>query len=75
MKHVFNIQLLPTSKKDDPPNHPSSCRLNYAIAEANNKVFFYGGVDDKNTVLGSMDVFDACTYKFSPVKYRGDFKP
>ena len=22
-----------------------------------------------------MDVFDACTYKFSPVKYRGDYSP
>lgn len=22
-----------------------------------------------------MDVFDACTYKFSPVKFRGEFKP
>ena len=63
-------------KKDDPPNQPSSARINYAITECNNKVYFYGGLDEKNQILGSMDVFDACTYKFSTMKYRGDgFKP
>lgn len=74
LKRVFNIKLLPTTKKDDPPNKPSSARIQYAMAEVGNKVFFYGGIDDKNTVLGTMDVFDACTYRFAPVKYRGDVK-
>lgn len=75
LKRAFSIKLMPTTKKDDPPNRPSSARVNYSIAEVGNKVFFYGGIDEKNQVLSTMDVFDACTYKFSPVKYRGDFKP
>ncbi len=46
--------------------------MNYAITECNNKVFFYGGINENNEVLGSMDVFDLCTYKFSTVVYRGN---
>ena len=45
LKRVFNIRLLPTSKKDDPPNQPSTARINYTIVECNNRVFFYGGID------------------------------
>ncbi len=48
LKRVFNIKLLATTKKDDPPNHPSTSRINYAIVESNNKIYFYGGVDHKN---------------------------
>ena len=48
LKRVFNMKLIPTTKKDDPPNHPSTSRINYAIAECNNRVYFYGGIDDKN---------------------------
>jgi hypothetical protein len=75
MKRVFNIKLLPPSKKDDPANKPSTARINYSIAECNSKVYFYGGLNEKSEVQSTMDVFDACTYKFSPVKYRGDFVP
>ena len=46
LKRVFNIKLIPTTKKDDPPNNPSTGRINYAMAEVNNKVYFYGGVDE-----------------------------
>ena len=42
---IVDLKLIPTTKKDEPPNHPSVCRLNYAIAEVANKVYFYGGVD------------------------------
>jgi hypothetical protein len=45
--------------------------VNYAVAECNNKIFFYGGLDSNNEVLGSMEVFDLCTYKFTKVVYRG----
>ena len=72
---MFNVRLLPTTKKDDPPNHPSSARLNYALAECGNRCYLYGGTDSTNKVLETMDVFDARTYKFAPVKYRGDWVP
>jgi hypothetical protein len=46
LKRLFNLKLIPTTKKDDPPNQPSSARINYAICECNNRVFFYGGIDE-----------------------------
>lgn len=35
----------------------------------------YGGVNEKSQILATMDAFDCCTYKFSPVKFRGDYTP
>jgi hypothetical protein len=32
-------------------------------------------MDLENNVLGTVDEFDATTYKFNQVKLRGDFKP
>jgi len=38
----------------------------------NNKVYLYGGLNAQNEVIESMEMFDACTYKMSVVKYRLD---
>ena len=46
--------------------------MNYAIAQMNNKIYLYGGLNDRNQVLESMEMFDACTYKMTNVKYRLD---
>ena len=54
---------------------PSCTRVNYSISQYKQKVYFYGGIDDQNKVLQSMDDFDASTYKFTAVKYRGDYIP
>ena len=35
----------------------------------------YGGLNEKNDVLNSMEIFEAQIYKFNAVKYRGDAKP
>ena len=40
----------------------------------NGKIYLHGGLNDKNEVVDSMDVFDAMTYKVSEVKYRLDTK-
>lgn len=75
LQRIFNLKLIPTSKKDDPPNKPTSARINYALAECGNKIFMYGGLNEKSEVLETMDQFNAMDYKFTPVKYRGDFTP
>lgn len=75
LKQVFDMRLMPTTKKDDPPNSPSGVRVNYAITEVNHRVFLYGGINAQNEVLECMDVFDAQTYKMHKVKYRLDYKP
>ncbi len=54
---------------------PSSCRINYAFANYKHKMYFFGGINEKNEVLDTMDEFDAMTYKFNAVKYRLDTKP
>jgi hypothetical protein len=54
---------------------PSTVRVNYSISNWKQKMYLYGGVDDQNKVISTMDEFDATTYKFQLVKYRGDFKP
>ncbi len=36
----------------------------------NNKIYLYGGLNDQNQVLESMEMFDAQTYKMTEVKYR-----
>jgi hypothetical protein len=48
LQSVYDIKLMPTTKKDDPPNEPSTSRVHYAIAEINNRVFLYGGVNSEN---------------------------
>lgn len=69
LKRMFTIKLAGTDNK------PSCSRVNYSIASFQNRVFLYGGLDENTKVLGSMDVFDAITCKFQPVKYRGDYTP
>jgi len=53
-------------------NKVSAARINCSIAHMNNRIYLYGGLSDTNEVLSSMEVFDACTYKMSEVKYRLD---
>ena len=38
----------------------------------NNKVYIYGGINEKSEILNSMELFDATTYKVNAVTYRGD---
>jgi hypothetical protein len=75
LRMIVPITLCPNTAADGPPNMPSSTRFNYAIAECNNKIFMYGGLNEKQELLGCCDMFDCCTYKFTPVKYRGDYTP
>jgi hypothetical protein len=70
LKRLFNIDLYGAENKVS-----ESARINYSICASANRVFLYGGVNEKSQVLGSMDCFDACTYKFTPIKYRGDYTP
>ena len=35
-----------------------------------NKIYLYGGLNDRNEVLESMEMFDAMTLKMSEVSYR-----
>lgn len=75
MQKIIPIAMCPNTAADGPVNEPTCTRLNYALAECGNKIFMYGGVNEKNEVLSTTDMFDCCTYKFSPVKYRGDYMP
>ena len=67
LRRVFPVQFLDFK--------PSTVRVNYSLSCFKFKVYFYGGLDENNQVLSTMDEFDASTYKFSLVKFRGDFKP
>lgn len=67
--------MCPNTASDGPPNVPTTTRLHYALAECGNRIFMYGGVNEKNEILSCCDWFDCCTYKFSPLKYRGDYTP
>lgn len=71
----FNLQRLFTVKFDSEAMKPSVSRLNYSIAGYKHKAYLYGGIDQNSQILTSMDEFDATTYKFNQVKYRGEFKP
>ena len=51
-------------------NKIKESRINYSITHMNNKVYLYGGLNDRNEVLANMEMFDACCYKFSEVNYR-----
>ena len=53
-------------------NKLSQTRINYSVASMNNKVYLYGGINEKSEVLSSMELFDATTYKVNQVTYRGD---
>lgn len=63
---LFQIPLLGEENK------VSAARINYSISHMNNRIYLYGGLSDTNEVLEDMEVFDACTYKMSAVKYRLD---
>ena len=55
---------------------PKEPRINYSICNSPSKVYLYGGISQNNQVLSTMESFDACTYQFSEVTYRGEgFKP
>lgn len=58
---------MPLIGKDNKVTHS---RINYSITHMNNKVYLYGGLNEENEVLSSMEMFDACTCKMSEVKYR-----
>ena len=64
MGRIFQIPLL---GKD---NAVKSARINYSIATMMNKVYLYGGLNDQNEGLSTMEMFDATTYKMSEVAYR-----
>lgn len=72
LRRIFDVDLT----KSRPENKPSSLRLNYSLAHYKFKAYLYGGLDgSNNNVLSTIDEFDATTYKFNHVKFRGDFKP
>ena len=48
-----------------PEHKPSCCRINYSISNYKNKVYLFGGLDENNKLIDSMDDFDATTYKFT----------
>ena len=43
---------------------PLTIRINYSVAHHKTKLFMYGGLNEKNQVLNSMETFDACICKF-----------
>jgi len=71
LRRVFGVDM--TRSKAE--NRPSSVRVNYSMALFKNKLYFYGGIDQDNKILDTIDEFDVTTYKFNHVKIRGDFKP
>ena len=54
---------------------PQAHRVNYSICSHKNKAYIFGGLNENNEVLDTTEVFEAHTFKFIPVKYRGDQKP
>ena len=67
---MFDIKLLGRDHSTDSPNKIETARINYSIATMGNKVYIYGGLNEKNEILSTMEIFDAVTYKFSEIKYR-----
>jgi len=65
-------RLFPVSQLDC---KPSALRLSYCIASWKHKIYIHGGVGEKAQLLDTMDEFDVTTYKFAPVKYRGEAFP
>ena len=62
--------------------------MNYSACQFKNKVYLYGGMNDSvvkseendvqrpsNRILNSMEIFEAITWKFTAIKYRGDLTP
>jgi len=43
---------------------PSTTRINYSLSHWKHKAYLYGGVDNNNKILESMDEFDCSIYKF-----------
>lgn len=56
MRRLFTINIA--------EHKPTTTRINYSIANFKNKVYLYGGLDENNKMLQTMDEFDAMTYKF-----------
>lgn len=42
----------------------SANRINYSLSNFNNKIYIYGGIDDKNKLISTMETLDVTTYKF-----------
>jgi Kelch motif len=71
MNRIFGLDMT----KSRLENKPSTVRINYSITHHKNKVFIYGGIDQDNKILDSVEEFDVTTYKFNHPKIRGEFKP
>lgn len=68
MKRLFAVEFLNDDstgnkrgeeKEVKEPILPQSIRINYSIAHHKNKLYIYGGLNDKNQVLNSMETFEA----------------
>lgn len=68
MKRIFAVEYLNADstgnkrgeeKEVKEPILPQTIRINYSIATHKNKIFIYGGLNEKNEVLNSMETFEA----------------
>jgi hypothetical protein len=50
-------------------------RINYSLCAFKNRLFMYGGLNQKNECLATMESFDAAILKFKTEKFRGEIKP
>jgi len=53
LNRIFEIPLIGEGNK------VTEARINYSIASMNNKVYLYGGLNDRNEILENMEMFDA----------------
>lgn len=61
---------------DNLASKPKETRINYSICNSPSRVYLYGGISQNNQVLSTMESFDATTYQFAEMTYRGEgFKP
>ena len=54
---------------------PLAFRINYSLCAFKNRLFMYGGLNQNNEVLNTMESFDTAILKFQTQKFRGDLKP
>lgn len=54
---------------------PIDYRINYSLCAFKNRLWMYGGLNQKNEVLTTMESFDTAILKFQTQKFRGDVKP
>ena len=68
MKRLFAVEFLNDDstgnkrgeeKEVKEPILPQTIRINYSIASFKNKLFIYGGLNEKNDVLNCMEIFEA----------------